>query len=274
MPEISKSLELTPRFIEKPWGRTSLPPMFADPAGRQIGEVWFEDPGKRDLPLLVKYIFTSEKLSIQVHPDDAQAAGKGLPRGKNECWYILDADEGATLGLGLKEELSATEIRSAALAGSIEGFIDWKPVAAGDFVYVPAGTIHAIGAGITLLEFQQNADVTYRLYDYGRPRELHLDEGIDVARATYDAARHFRPESGLTNAVLASGPSFSLVRADASDAIPDTMWTRRRWAMPLEGSVSAGEASVRAGGCLLVEGGVPLAFSPSALVLVGAEGSI
>lgn len=267
------SFELAQHLVEKPWGRTRLPPMFADPDGKKIGEIWFEAPDARELPLLVKYIFTSEKLSIQVHPDDEQAAGKGLARGKNECWYILDADEGATLGLGLTKDLSTAEIREAALNGSIEELIDWKPVSAGDFIYVPAGTIHAIGAGITLLEFQQNADVTYRLYDYGRPRELHLDDGVEVSRPTFDSA-NFRPAAGPTDTVLASNPHFSLVRASSSDAVPSAMGARRRWMMPIEGIISTENASAKAGSCLLVEPSVPLTFSPGAVALVGSEGPI
>src|SRR5205823_13170573 len=109
-----------------------------------------------------------------------QARARGLPRGKSECWYILEAEPGAVLGLGLTREAAADELRAAALDGSIEELISWRPVRAGDFISVPPGTIHAIGAGISLLEIQQNADVTYRLYDYGRPRELHLDDGIAV----------------------------------------------------------------------------------------------
>src|SRR4029079_19231988 len=122
--------------------------MFDAPAGKRIGEVWFT--GASDKPLLVKYLFTSERLSIQVHPSDEQARARALPRGKSECWYILDAEPGATLGLGLKLELSPDELRAAALDGSIEQLMDWRAVRAGDFFLVPAGTIHAVGAGISL----------------------------------------------------------------------------------------------------------------------------
>ena len=128
--------------------------MFGDIAGRCVGEVWFDAP--EDVPLLAKYIFTGDRLSIQVHPDDEQARSRGLAHGKSECWYILDAERGATAALGPTREISRDELRSAALDGSIEQIVDWRPVRAGDFYYVPAGTIHAISGGVTLLEFQQN----------------------------------------------------------------------------------------------------------------------
>ena len=140
-------MKLNRRYVEKPWGRSELPPMFDPRGGKRVGEVWFE--GDQDLPLMAKYIFTSERLSIQVHPNDEQARERGLASGKSECWTILDADRDATLGLGLKREVGEEELREAALDGSIEELMDWRPVSAGDFVFVPAGTIHAIGAGIS-----------------------------------------------------------------------------------------------------------------------------
>src|SRR5690348_12309480 len=108
-------MKLDRRYVEKPWGRTQLPAIFDSPAGKRIGEIWFTGPG--DQPLLVKYLFTSERLSVQVHPNDEQARARGLERGKSECWYILEAEPGATLGLGLKRDASAEELRAAALDG-------------------------------------------------------------------------------------------------------------------------------------------------------------
>src|SRR4051794_24931290 len=110
-------MKLGVRYVEKPWGRTLLPPIFRPPAGQRIGEIRFGDD--EALPLLAKYLFTSEKLSVQVHPDDEEAEQRGLPRGKTECWYILQAEEGASIGLGLRDELTHDELRSAALDGSI-----------------------------------------------------------------------------------------------------------------------------------------------------------
>ncbi len=171
--------------VEKPWGRHILGAGFPDvPADRPpVGEIWFDTPPGVDAPLMVKYLFTSERLSIQVHPSDKQARASGHKCGKEEAWIILDAEPDSVLGLGTIRKLTPEELRAAALDGSLETLIDWKPVKAGDVVYLPAGTVHAIGAGITLIEVQQNVDLTYRLYDYGRPRELHLDEGVAVSRA-------------------------------------------------------------------------------------------
>ena len=240
----------------------SFPPMFDAPDGERIGEVWFTDG--EELPLLAKYIFTSERLSIQVHPNDEQARARGLSQGKNECWYILDAEPGAVLGLGLIREVSKAELRRAALDGSIEQLMDWRPVKAGDFFLVPAGTVHAIGAGISLLEFQQNADVTYRLYDYGRPRELHLDDGVAVALAgpyPENLAQHF---SANEDRVLLDGPQFTLFHAHA-----DKLTDRQRWVIPIDGKVSTDDTVAAAGECLLVEPAATVTAN-GARMLIGA----
>ena len=239
-------MKLNRRYVEKPWGRTQLPPMFDAPEGKRIGEVWFTDGA--ELPLLAKYIFTSERLSIQVHPDDEQARTRGLPRGKSECWYILDAEPGATLGLGLTREADKDELRATALDGSIEQLMDWRPVAAGDFVFVPSGTIHAIGAGISLLEFQQNSDVTYRLYDYGRPRELHLDDAVAVASAAPFPGRLIQHLSGTEQRTLVDGPHFTLVQT-----FEDVLQDRLRWVMPLDGEIHSAGTTAGPGECLLVQ---------------------
>lgn len=253
--------KLSTHLVEKPWGRETLPPPF-DSGRRKVGEVWFEHRDGRALPLLAKYIFTSEALSVQVHPDDAAARARGLASGKSECWFILDAEPDARLALGLQREIGVDELRQAALDGSVEALLDWKPVKQGDLFYVPAGTIHAIGAGISLLEFQQNADVTYRLYDYGRPRELHLDDALAVARR--GPAEAVKAEGDI----LVNGPHFSLVRHGAAERLQD----RLRWVLPLSGSARAAGETAEAGECLLVQPGVPLAFDGEALV--GAGGAI
>jgi mannose-6-phosphate isomerase len=145
--------------VEKPWGRHDLWPGFADPPanGAAVGEVWFQAPGDSTPDLLIKYLFTSEKLSVQVHPDDDQAHAAGLPRGKDECWVILAARPDSTIAIGTKAPTDRATLRAAALDGSIEHLLEWKPVKAGDFLYCASGTIHAIGPGITLVEVQQNS---------------------------------------------------------------------------------------------------------------------
>ena len=259
-------MKLDRQFVEKPWGRTELPRPFPS-SGEKIGEVWFTSP--EPMPLLVKYLFTSERLSIQVHPNDEQARERGVANGKTECWYILDAEPGATLGLGLTREVSKDELRAAALDGSIEQLMSWKPVSAGDFLFVPAGTIHAVGAGISLLEFQQNEGVTYRLYDYGRPRELHLEDGIAVCDPVpYPAHLGHRVDPGATR-VLVQDPHFSLVHVAEGNEAPRLFQTQRRWVMPLEGRVRSGGDEAGPGECLLLEPGEELQ-TDGGRALVGA----
>ena len=208
------SRRLEHRYEERVWGRDALPD-WADtqPAdGAPIGEIWFVDDRDAPAELLVKYLFTSERLSIQVHPDDAAARAIGFPRGKDEAWLVLDAEPDAVIGLGLKEQISREALRAAALDGSIERLIDWRPVRAGDFFYSPAGTVHAIGPGLSLVEIQQNLDLTYRLYDYGRPRDLHLEAGIAAADPV-PWQRSFLPrETGPGREILHAGGSFVVER--------------------------------------------------------------
>ncbi|HEY0044131.1 MAG TPA: class I mannose-6-phosphate isomerase [Allosphingosinicella sp.] len=261
-------MKLSAHTVEKPWGRSELPPQFTSPSnGTRIGEVWFEAPDGRQLPLLVKYIFTSERLSVQVHPNDAQARARGLPNGKTECWYILDAEEGATLALGFRQEVDEEALRAAALDGSIETLLDWKPVRAGDFFYVPANTVHAIGAGISLIEVQQQSDTTYRLYDYGRPRELHLDDGLALSnRGPYPDELLTHVEPGATR-TLVPGPHFTLVYVEGQ---PELIAAQDRFAIPLRGTASAGGDEAAPGHCLFVPEGTPLSAGEDAALLVAA----
>lgn len=169
------------RSVQRVWGDPA-PPAWAGAvaAAGPLGEVWYEDDDA-DSPLLIKYLFTRERLSIQVHPDDAAARAAGLPRGKDEAWLIIAAEPGAVIGLGLTRSVTKEELRIAAQNGRIVDLVDWRPVRPGDFLFSPAGTVHAIGAGLIVLEIQQNLDRTYRLYDYGRGRELHLREAVAAA---------------------------------------------------------------------------------------------
>lgn len=249
------ALKLEPKAVEKPWGRQDLPVLFPNPERRKIGEIWFEETGDEALPLLVKYLFTSERLSIQVHPNDAQARTQGLARGKEECWYILDCDQGATLGIGLTRALSETEVRAAIADGSIEALIDWKPVRPGDFYFIPAGTVHAIGAGITLVEIQQNADVTYRLYDYGRPRALHLDEGLEVSRLSSYPLDPSHAAVGESRVLLAQGnaPFQVEMLSWRAGEVAARSGSERSWFIPLKGSGTIGDRQFRPGECWLID---------------------
>lgn len=171
---MGKLIRLKPSLREKVWGKTRLAPWFPD-SKEKIGEAWYL--AERELPLLVKLIFTSERLSVQVHPDD----GEDGPRGKSEMWHILEADPGASIALGFRERITRERLIESARTGEIEQLLNWIPVKSGDTYYTKAHTVHAIGAGIVLCEIQQHSDVTYRLWDYGRPRELHLDQAVAVS---------------------------------------------------------------------------------------------
>ncbi len=242
--------------VEKPWGRHKLWPGFPDPAsdGEPVGEIWFQMPGNATPDLLIKYLFTSEKLSVQVHPNDEQAHARGLPRGKDECWVILDAEPDSTIALGTREPIDRDTLRAAALDGSIEHLLDWKPVKAGDFFYSASGTIHAIGAGITLIEVQQNSETTYRLYDYGRPRELHLDEGVAVSDPVPFEPHPMPGRVSDDRTILVEGPKFVLERwpgGHRSITLPDNV---SGWLIPVSGEGVVDGVAFQAGECLTLEG--------------------
>jgi mannose-6-phosphate isomerase len=238
------------------------------PGGEPVGEIWFEAPkaitgataGGADL--LIKYLFTSEKLSVQVHPDDAAARARGHARGKEECWLVLDAEPGAQIGIGLGAATTPERLRAAALDGSVEALLDWKAVAAGDFFYLPAGTIHAIGAGVTLLEVQQNSDITYRLYDYGRPRELHLEDAVAVADP---APWQPLPAPGMVDEgreILAAGRVLVLERfAEGASGRLTPEAGRPVWIIPFSGEGSIGRAPLEPGTVWLAEAETALDFA-------------
>src|SRR3984885_14377718 len=195
---------LKPWFSERVWGKKDLSPWYSDTGTTElVGEAWLTGPqcvvetggfaGRTlaevatevggEFPLLVKLLFPNEKLSVQVHPDDAQAQAAGEARGKTECWFVLEAEPGAAVALGLKDGVSVIDVERSVADGTLESLIRQVPVSVGDMLFVDAGTVHAIGPGVVLLETQQTSDVTYRLYDYGRPRELHLEKGLAVIKA-------------------------------------------------------------------------------------------
>ena len=243
---------LPTRTVEKVWGRDTLPTPFTGPAGERIGEIWFEPPAA--LPqLLVKYIFTSEKLSVQCHPSDTQTLAAGIGKqGKEECWLVIDVEPGATLGIGFREALDADALRAAALDGSIEDLMVWHEVKAGDFFYIPANTVHAIGPGCSIIEIQQNSDITYRLYDYGRPRELHLDEGMAVAIGeTYDMSLS-KFVGHQSDVGLVDGPHFRLDQlAGGPDAAISARYRGPLLVIPRDGEVLVEGETVSPGQCAL-----------------------
>ncbi len=253
---------LTTLRVEKPWGRHDLWAGFDDvPAGGQpVGEVWFDSEPGTDPELLVKYLFTSERLSIQVHPDDAAALAAGYPRGKDEAWLILAAEPDSTIALGTREATTREALRQGALDGSIVEMVDWRPVKAGDVIYSAAGAVHAIGAGITVIEVQQNVDLTYRLYDYGRPRELHLDAGIAVSDPAPYVVPPIPGAAGDDQTILCEGGKFVLERWSWSGTRTVTLPPRvPGWLVPVTGGGAIDGAAFSAGECWKVDGATVLA---------------
>ncbi|MCS7023390.1 MAG: class I mannose-6-phosphate isomerase [Bryobacteraceae bacterium] len=167
---------ITPSFHEKVWGSTGLAPWFPNPENK-TGEVWFD--GGDHLPL-IKFLFTTDRLSVQVHPDDEYAAAFNS-RGKTEMWHVLQAAPGAQVAIGFRRRLSREHLTEAVADGTVVSLLNWIRVRPGDTLFVPAGTVHAIGAGLAICEIQQRSDLTFRLFDYGRPRELHLEQALAVA---------------------------------------------------------------------------------------------
>jgi mannose-6-phosphate isomerase len=246
------------QVVRKPWGVADLHPWSGlDGSGDTIGELWFQriDRNAPVPSLLFKLLFTSEPLSIQVHPDDAFARSIGLPNGKTEAWYILSAKPDARIALGLKQHLTPQELRAALRDGSIAELVQWRPVVKDDFVFVPAGTIHAIGAGIVLAEIQQRSDATFRLFDYDRQRGLHEDNALAVSDAgpaqIQTAPRRLTRERTL----LVASPYFVLERIElptnsswALNADPET------WVLLIDGHAAIGLAVASIGETIFIGG--------------------
>lgn len=219
-----RPVRLEPTFVPRIWGARSLAPLFPDRqslpepigevwltgddcrfadgpfAGQKLGDAWphmSDDWSGRNLsrempfPLLAKFIFPEQKLSVQVHPEDDyarrnEAAAGGV--GKTEMWYIISARKGAEVRAGLKSGVTRETFRRAIADGSAEESLERVAVHAGDAIFVPAGTVHTIGPGMTICEIQQNSDITYRVFDFnrltpeGKRRELHIEKSLDVIR--------------------------------------------------------------------------------------------
>ncbi len=261
--------------VEKPWGRHDLGFGFEDAPkdGAPVGEIWFQEPGDTKPDLLIKYLFTGQKLSVQVHPDDEQAHARGLPRGKDECWTILAAKPDSTIALGPKAPMTAEQLRADAQDGSIEDDLDWVPIKVDDFYYAPSGTIHAIGAGLTLIEVQQNSETTYRLYDYGSDRELHLDDGVAVSHLT-----PYRPiaspgAAGAGRDILVEGPKFVLERWTGGTCDVALAEGQTGWLVPITGSGAVAGVAFKAGECVTVTGAETITTSADADLLFAYPGT-
>jgi mannose-6-phosphate isomerase len=232
------------QVMQRPWG-VNEPGAWLKTSQRDapIGEIWFERPGipSAEPSLLLKLLFTSQPLSIQVHPDDAYAKSKGLPNGKTEAWYVLSAAPEAKVALGLKQRLTTSQLRQAAEDGSVSELVAWHGVSAGDAILVPAGTIHAVGAGLVIAEIQQRSDATYRLFDHGRQRELHIDDAIAVADT--GPARLLTSPFRFTDerSILVCSPYFTFERIEFP---PDVTWCleaeEETWFLVLGGGADAG----------------------------------
>lgn len=240
---------LIPIFDERPWGVFDLRPIYTRVIKERIGESWltWEDnciangplsgqklgdvawqfgrvlvghaaPYEDRFPLLVKFLFPGDKLSVQVHPDDEQARKAGQPCGKTECWYALHADPGAQVALGLMPGATVEQFRQAIIETRAEELLNWVNVQTGDTLYVAAGTVHTIGGGMVLVETQQTSDITYRLYDYGRGRELHIDEGLAATKLHTNAGKVVRHVDDSPN-VLVRSPYFEVEKMDLRDVL-------------------------------------------------------
>jgi mannose-6-phosphate isomerase len=281
---------LIPIFDERPWGVRDLRPIYTrivkEPigeswltwgdsciangplAGRKLGDIALQY--KRDLvgtaavfedrfPLLIKFLFSTEKLSVQVHPDDAGAQHVGEPYGKTECWYVLDAKPHAKVALGLKPGSTLEGFEISIRENRAEELLNWMEVSAGDMLYVTAGTVHTIGGGMVLVETQQSSDITYRLYDYGRPRELQITEGLAAIKLDSHAGKVVRQEGDDPNLLLRS-PFFEVEKRTING--------------PLEATVSPESPHVLVaieGAGVVESGGMePVSFSKGEAVVVPA----
>lgn len=289
-------LLLLPEFKERVWGAKDLAPLYPNyKAGEQpIGEVWLTGndcrvangrvagqtlgilaarygralvgetaPHDERFPLLVKFLFPRDKLSVQVHPTDEDARRAGLPSGKNECWYVVAAEPGAQVGLGLKPGASRADFEAAVRRGEgSDQMLNWFHIKLGEMFYNPAGTVHCIGPGSILLEIQQNSDTTYRLHDYGRGRELHVEPGLQAMRQRPGAGKIAR---GSEKSMLAVSPYFRvdkfLAEGESVQRHPGTGVSSARVVVGLEGCgvVAAGgvETTLAAGETLVVPAALP-----------------
>jgi mannose-6-phosphate isomerase len=290
MPQLYPFL-VVPIFDERPWGVRDLRPVYTRVVNEPIGESWltWEDNRvangplagqsigdlakkyRRDLvgqvacyedrfPLLIKFLFPGDKLSVQVHPDDDGARKHGQPCGKTECWYVLRAEPGAQVALGLKPGVTLDEFRKSIEETRAEELLNWVDVLAGDMIYVAAGTVHTIGGGMVLVETQQTSDITYRLYDYGRPRELHIEKGLEAVKLDTNAGKVIRGANDKSD-VLVRSPFFQV----------EKIWLQE----PLHAAVSPTSphivVAVNGSGVVESDGMEPISFATGDAVVVPAS---
>jgi mannose-6-phosphate isomerase len=218
-------LLMSPAFDPRPWGTLDLSPIYPNHKfNERIGEAWLTGENcqvangalakrtlaelsiefgpqlvgtaardRRSFPLLMKFLFPEEKLSVQVHPDDATAQRFGEPWGKTECWYVAHARPGSQVALGLKRGATRSQLEAAIHEKRAEELLNWVNVYQGEMIYVAGGTVHTLGPGSVLVETQQQSDTTYRLYDYGRPRPLHLEQGLASVKEHVASGKVIRP---------------------------------------------------------------------------------
>src|SRR5260370_24651643 len=216
---------MSPAFDPRPWGTLDLSAIYPNHKfNERIGEAWLTGDNcvvsngplaKRSLadlskefgaelvgtaardpprfPLLLKFLFPEEKLSVQVHPDDETAQRFGEPWGKSECWYVAHAKRGSQVALGLKPGVTRAQFEQAIHDTRAEELLNWINVYQGEMIYVAGGTVHTLGPGSVMVETQQQSDTTYRLYDYGRPRPLHLERGLASVKERIASGKVIRP---------------------------------------------------------------------------------
>ena len=288
-------LLLIPVFDERPWGTRDLRPIYTRVVGKEpIGESWVAGdickiangplagqtlgalcekfgarlvgetaPYKDRFPLLSKFLFPRDNLSVQVHPDDAAAKKLSLPNGKTECWYVVRALPDAKIGVGLRPGTTPEQfVKTVVDGGAAEELLQWIPVRVGDLFFIGGGTVHAIGPGSILIETQQNSDTTFRLYDYGRPRELQIDKGLAAMSANPKAGRVERKAVGGHEELIAS-PCFVVERYKSTEPLP----------LRAAANGAAAQVLVVAEGSAAIEcaGSQPVSFNAGEAVVIPAE---
>jgi mannose-6-phosphate isomerase len=296
-------LLMSPVFDPRPWGTLDLSPVYPNHRFEEkIGESWLTgDDGKvangplrgkslaqlstqygRDLvgeaapdssrfPLLTKFLFPHEKLSVQVHPDDEAARRAGQPCGKTECWYVAHAKAGAQVALGLKPGVTRVQLEQAIQQQRAEELLNWINVFPGEMIYVSGGTVHTLGPGSIMVETQQQSDTTYRLYDYGRGRELHLKEGLAAVKEKVASGKVIRPAPTTVNGTsncrspLVASPFFVVEGYELKE--PQDFRTRG------ENAKSSVQILVAVEGCAVIEarGAEPVTLAKGDAVVVPAS---